>query len=240
VTGDGPITDKPSYRSTFSSAERFEAEYAGEHRRFMSFASTIRPLFAGANRGVIPQDVTSSYPGQTDSDEKGAFHKERACVENAYDEIRSPLYNNLIFLGMTADQADDVIQEAFLTLFRHLRAGHKVNEVRAWVFRVAHNLSMNVQKQVRRTILRSSDAETQFSSLASSAMNPEQEILSREQAQHLESAIGHLTSQQRECLLLRKEGLRYREIATVLGVSQSRVPQLLDSAVSRIAKELYG
>jgi RNA polymerase sigma-70 factor (ECF subfamily) len=55
-----------------------------------------------------------------------------------------------------------------------------------------------------------------------------------------EAAVEHLTSQQRQCLLLRKEGLRYREIAMVLGIGASRVPQLLERAVGRLMEELYG
>ena len=45
-----------------------------------------------------------------------------------------------------------------------------------------------------------------------------------------------MTEQQQQCLRLRVEGLRYREIAEVLGVSISTVADSLDRSVSKMAK----
>ena len=52
-------------------------------------------------------------------------------------------------------------------------------------------------------------------------------------------AIAQLPQRQRECLHLRAEGLRYREIAEVLGITTSGVSESLKRAVLRLMNELY-
>lgn len=196
--------------------------------------SHLGATYTATRQQSIARGMTSILSSEESGHDKG--HSSFVAI---YDELRPRLYNNLIFLGMTPDKADDVIQETFLTLFRHLKVGAKINDVRGWTFRVAHNLSMSAHKQGRRTG-GSANAEAHLQHLASPAPDPEQEMLSQERVQRLVTAVDALTGQQRECLLLRREGLRYREIAVALGISPSRVPQLLERAINRLVEELYG
>jgi RNA polymerase sigma-70 factor (ECF subfamily) len=68
--------------------------------------------------------------------------------------------------------------------------------------------------------------------------NPEDQVLQRERLLRLQRAIAKLTSQQRECLQLRASGLRYREIAEVLGIGISSVGELVQRATARLSEEL--
>jgi DNA-directed RNA polymerase specialized sigma24 family protein len=49
---------------------------------------------------------------------------------------------HLILSGSSAPEAEDLIQEGFLRLFRHLGSGQKVDNPRSWLLRVA-NTSVN-------------------------------------------------------------------------------------------------
>lgn len=196
----------------------------------------ITPLqFAGTAGRTAGNTVLGIFARDGDGDDGT-----RARIVALYDELRPLLYSNLVFLGLDRNEADDVIQDVFLGLIRQLREKHDIEDVRAWVFRAAYNRSMNVQRQQRKIGLTGEEAEAYTRSLKAKGLNPEQEALFREQMQRYEKAVAQLTNQQRECLLLRKEGLRYREIAVVLRISASRVPQLLELAVSRLVEELYG
>jgi RNA polymerase sigma-70 factor (ECF subfamily) len=64
------------------------------------------------------------------------------------------------------------------------------------------------------------------------APNPEQKIILEERMRKFEDAFALLTPKQRHCVLLRAEGLRYREIALVLRVSVQRVGELMQLAIS--------
>jgi DNA-directed RNA polymerase specialized sigma24 family protein len=77
-------------------------------------------------------------------------------VTQLFEANRDAVYRYvLIFLADTGE-SEEVTQEAFIRLCRYLKAGHSVGHLRAWVFRVAHNLALNQQKS--RKFFDSSDS----------------------------------------------------------------------------------
>ena len=57
-----------------------------------------------------------------------------------FKELRKPLLRYLVGLGLTSDEAQDVVQDAFLNLHRSLESGVAHENARAWLFSVAHTL----------------------------------------------------------------------------------------------------
>ena len=57
-------------------------------------------------------------------------------------------------------------------------------------------------------------------------------------AKRLQTAIERLSAQQRECILLRISGLRYREIADVLGINVASVGELITRATARLSEDI--
>ena len=53
-----------------------------------------------------------------------------AYVSGLYEEHYGGLFRHLILSGSTGAEADDLIQEGFLRLFRHLGSGREVNNPR--------------------------------------------------------------------------------------------------------------
>ncbi len=51
-----------------------------------------------------------------------------------YRELRKPLLRYLVCLGLSMDEAQDVVQDAFLGLHRHLSAGGSQANIRGWLF----------------------------------------------------------------------------------------------------------
>jgi RNA polymerase sigma-70 factor (ECF subfamily) len=202
----------------------------------MSLALLLMTQFAGNSDNTLQHDRLGIFSRE----EHGSLKRGSNIVE-LYDELRPSLYGYLLCLGLTPQEVDDIIQETFLGLFQHLEAGGKSDNLRGWVFRVAHNLSRNLQRRERR-LVSDTPVEGEHATLeqADAALNPEDMYLWKEHLRRLDIAIAQLTEQQRQCLHLRAEGLRYREIADVLGVGVSRVPQLLQRAMVRMMEELYG
>jgi len=66
---------------------------------------------------------------------------------------------------------------------------------------------------------------------------PEQAVLQKEKLRRLGNAMRSLTDVERECLLLRAGGLRYREIAEVLDLSTSTVGDTVDRAIRKLAEK---
>ena len=171
--------------------------------------------------------------------DKGGDPNLRKKAIKLYDELRGSLHGYLSCLGLKPQEAEDVIQETFLKLFQGLAGGIPDDNLRRWVFRVAHNLTINLHKSSSKLL--SSEMEDVAKLLQSridARLNPEEVVLKKEQFSRLVSAVARLTPQQRQCLHLRAEGLRYREIAVVLGVSTQRVAEVVQSGLSQLAGEL--
>jgi RNA polymerase sigma-70 factor, ECF subfamily len=152
-----------------------------------------------------------------------------------YEILNVALYRYLRSLGLPVEAAEDVLQETFLRLARHLKAGGKVDNLRSWVFQVAHNLSMDVHRASRRDRSEPSVERHLSEELIDPTADPEQIYLEKEKVKGLREAMSRLTPKQHSSLLLRAEGLRYRDIASVLGVSEQRAIHLVKRGLLRLA-----
>jgi len=182
--------------------------------------------------------LADGLSGFLSSDQDAPVRRHEPIVK-LYDELRPSLFGYLCCLGLAPQQADDIIQDAFVQLFRVLRAGGAVNNPRSWLFRVAHNLSLNLQKRERRLISASDPQPAAHLAGVTAGADPEEIYVQKERLQLLAAAIAQLPQRQRECLHLRAEGLRYREIAEVIGTTTSGVSEALKRAVVRLMDELY-
>src|SRR5580658_3056125 len=67
-----------------------------------------------------------------------------------FDQCREPLLRYLSSFRLELPDGEEVLQEVFLSLFLHLRRGKSRENLRGWVFRVAHNLALKRCSQTRR------------------------------------------------------------------------------------------
>lgn len=155
-------------------------------------------------------------------------------VTTLYRELRKPLLRYLVCLGLSRDEAQDVVQDAFLSLQRHLASDGTQENIRGWLFRVAHNQARNCQTSYHRRFSEPLEGEMDF--LAGGA-TPEQRVLEKEKFRRLAAGIRMLTESERECLLLRAGGLRYREIGEVLGIATSTVGDTVERAIKKLAEK---
>lgn len=153
-----------------------------------------------------------------------------------YDLLRPSLLGYLAGLGLVREEAEDVIQESFLRLLAQDDAPSHGNHLRAWLFRVAHNLAMDrFRSSTYRTALSGVDVADLDQELLDGSLGPEELAIQKQQWETARQAIDKLTEKQKHAILLRSEGLRYREISNVLGVSVKRVSELIQRALVRIA-----
>src|SRR6476660_1487803 len=66
-------------------------------------------------------------------------------VAHLFLEAREDVYRYLLSLGLYPPQAQEGAQEVFLRLYATLRKGEKIQNPRAWIFRVAHNLGLKIR-----------------------------------------------------------------------------------------------
>ena len=143
------------------------------------------------------------------------------------------MYHYLLRLGLSPSQAQEGVQEVFLRLHSALVRGESIHNPRAWVFRVAHNLAVTEHRAGDRWMALDPELEA---ALTDRGPGPEARVLQRERSARVSEALAELSPQQRRCLYLRAEGLRYREIAEVIGVGVSTVSEFLTRAVARLRR----
>lgn len=186
---------------------------------------------------ALPLHLSSSAT----EDRHDTSYRER--VIRLFREIKTPLYSYLVCIGVKPHEADDIVQEAFLRLYRQLSSGLRIDEPRAWIFRVARNVSLNVQRVERRLVSESDldpKDDLRLQQRCDAGQNPEELYLKRETMRRLGAGIAQLTESQRHCMYLRAQGLRYREIAVVLGISVSSTAELLQRAIVKLNGEIHG
>ncbi len=164
-------------------------------------------------------------------EQSGASLQEQ--VSRLFEESRDDVYRYLLTLGLHPPRAQESVQEVFLRLYATLRKGEEIQNPRAWVFRVAHNLGLKVR--ARQETEEPFDTEVR-ARYAARTETPESELLDRERMLRFHDAVEGLSEQQKRCLLLRMEGLRYPEIASTLGISPSAVGEFLRRAMVRLRK----
>jgi RNA polymerase sigma-70 factor (ECF subfamily) len=156
-------------------------------------------------------------------------------VLELYDAYSSRVYKYIRGLGVSREQAEDTIQEVFLRLAVHLLDGGEERNMRSWIFQVAHNLSMDIHRESSRGQIDQDARDERVLRLIAPCSSPEEIYLRKEAIKRVNVAMTTLTPKQRSGVLLRAEGLRYMEIASVLGVSESRAIYLVKRALMRLA-----
>jgi RNA polymerase sigma-70 factor, ECF subfamily len=157
-------------------------------------------------------------------------------VIRLFDKYRDSLLRYVLSFGLPVQDGEEIIQEVFLALFRHLREAKSRQNLPGWMFTVAHNLSLR-QRQVDRRLGERVDIDSEVArSQTQRSPDPETLLLSRERQERLLSAFQALPEQDRRCLRLRAEGLRYREIAGVLGISLGSVAGSLARSLARLMR----
>jgi RNA polymerase sigma-70 factor (ECF subfamily) len=152
-----------------------------------------------------------------------------------FDDLREPLLRYLLSFPLAVADSEEIVQETFLALFQHLHRGKPRHNLKAWLFRVAHNLALKKRRGERREKQNVSHSELACEVyVADPAPNPESQFSSSQTRELLAAVVNALPEQDRRCLYLRAEGLRYREIAEILDLSISTVSVSLGRSLARI------
>lgn len=163
--------------------------------------------------------------------------------------MKSQLFNMIYrFLGNYQD-AEDVVQEAFIKIYLNIDKYNEDYKATTWIYTIAMNLARtNYRKKHRWEILASSlkkddDSPDFIDNIADLTLSPEFYSDSAVQQQMIETAIQKVTPQFREAMILRDmEGLTYEEISVILelniGTVKSRINRAREEFKKYLSKEV--
>jgi RNA polymerase sigma-70 factor, ECF subfamily len=165
----------------------------------------------------------------------GAGEIERE-VMTLFEHYRVPLLRYAVSFGVPVSDAEEIVQEVFLSLFRHLCLGRSRRNLRGWIFRVAHNLTLKQRLANHTSVQQTAGDASVAEDHADPAPGPEEQMAAAQRRDRLQAVVQALPENDQHCLRLRAEGLRYREIATVLGMSLGAVSISLTRSLARLAR----
>jgi RNA polymerase sigma-70 factor, ECF subfamily len=178
----------------------------------------------------LPAPVTLSGDSRSDLAER------QRDVLQLFDETTAGLRRYVASFGLPSPAIDDIVQEAFLALFRHLGLGRSRSNLKGWLYRVAHNLALKQRARARRWREPTDVEAAEVGRRRDPADDPEARLVAGEYRARLRAVARALPERDRRCLYLRAEGLGYRDIAAVLGVSLGSVAKSLGRAFARLAR----
>lgn len=149
-------------------------------------------------------------------------------IASALERYERPLLRYAAHLLGQADRAQDVVQTTFLKLCRETPARLE-GRLAPWLFRVCRNEALDVRRRKRREEpLDAADLERQ----PSPDPTPARLLETREALQGVLVALAALPASQQEVLRLKfQEGLSYRDISTITGLTVNHVGVLIHNGV---------
>lgn len=161
----------------------------------------------------------------------------RAALDEAVSRYETPLllYAGQL-LGRGAEQeAEDLVQEAFLRYFRQTeRDGPaSVRNVSTWLFRVTHNLAMDSFRARHR---QGADPLLETPAAPADAL---EELMHKEACEMAMSELHRLPEEQRQVLLLRVvHGMKLREISEVTGLTTGNAGYRISQGLQELSRRL--
>lgn len=158
---------------------------------------------------------------------------------NALMEIWRKAHGIVVRRGVPIDEADELVQEAFLKLERYERE-HDVRSKEAFVVTAVLNMAIDRARRIARRNTESMPA-AELDLLPSHHVAPDEELESRNRLSHLEAGLATLPDKTRRILFARRlDGLGFKDIAAQEGLSVSAVEKQVARATLILLKWMDG
>ena len=136
--------------------------------------------------------------------------------------LKNELYRLALRITMNAAEAEDVVQETMMKVWNKRDDWNRIESIEAFCLTICRNLSLD---KVRRMDNQTQSLDATIQPLDHRvASNPEEHTVQRDRVRLVRQLISELPEKQRSCMQLRDmEGKSYKDIATILGISEEQV-----------------
>ncbi|MEI6865625.1 sigma-70 family RNA polymerase sigma factor [Flavicella sp.] len=160
---------------------------------------------------------------------------ESKVFEELYSNHSKSLYNFIYYKCGNQDEAEDLVQEAFIKLWKNCAKIIFV-KTKSFLYTVANNLFLN-EVAHKKVVLKYNQRPT----AGFTNEDPEFVLEEKEFMTKLQNAISDLTSRQREVFLMsRIDKKSYKEISELLGISVKAVEKRMHGALLTMREKISG
>jgi len=167
------------------------------------------------------------------------------ALEKLYNQYCNQVYNTLIGYTKNEEDAQELLQDVFVTIFNNAGKFQFNSAVSTWIYRIAVNKALdflrkkNTKKRagIFTSLYIKGSTEIQYES--ADFVHPGVKLENKEDAQQLFRAIDTLPENQKTAYILTQvEGLPQKEVADIMKLSRKSVESLIQRAKAGLRKEL--
>lgn len=179
--------------------------------------------------------MTTPVAPETDLVERARKRDPEALTE-IVNRFSDRLFTLLVRILRNNEEAEDALQETFLTMLQKIPAFRGGSRLYTWLYRIAVNIALmklrSKQRSIRVSIDENALAERIHSGAVAALPEQPEEILDKKELREiLDRAIDQLPAHFRSVFILRDiEQLSVRETAKILGISEDNVKTRLRRA----------
>ncbi len=149
------------------------------------------------------------------------------------------LYASMLAVTGSAEEAEDVVQDALVRAFLKLDSFQQNSQFFTWLYRIAFNVALSRFRKRRHRVSIDQSREVAGMEPVDHSGQPDDPILQREQVNLVQNALQQLTEQHRAILILREMNeCSYEEIAEILDISIGTVRSRISRARSSLKQVL--
>ena len=177
---------------------------------------------------------TEIFVDSMSQDTAAAAAKETIGFEEAFRLHHRTVFRAARSVVQDAALAEDVTQEVFIRLYKHLDTLPNLEMLRPWLIRVALNLARNTVRGNIRANTR--DENYVKETVGDSIFSVETEYEQRSEVSEINRALNKVKEPLRSCLVLKQQGLSYREIAESLSLNETSIGTYVARARAEFAR----
>jgi RNA polymerase sigma-70 factor, ECF subfamily len=204
----------------------------------------VQPRSTRTGFGINPEVKQSSLKDLDDSGLVAAFLAgEKRAFTELVERYNGRLVNFVYRTTGDRERSEDLVQETFIRVYRHLHRFDQTKKFSTWVYTIASNLAKNELRNRSRnplvlfqTLKKSWDADHRPLEWEDNTYRPDDLFRKRHLRHLVESAVAELPEHHRTVFLLREmEGKTYEEIAEITGCNLGTVKSRLNRARNSFA-----
>ena len=202
-------------------------------------------MFGVLAESTAPPSGRAQLKPLDDSEVVAAF---LAGNRRAFDELVERYQNRLLnFVYRTTgdrERGEDLVQETFIRVYRHLHRFDQSKKFSTWIYTIASNLAKNELRNRSRnplvlfqTLLKNREADQRPLEWEDNTYRPDDLFRKRHLKTMVDSAVEQLPEHHRTVFVLREmEGKTYEEIADITGCNLGTVKSRLNRARNNFAQ----
>lgn len=158
-------------------------------------------------------------------------------LDEAFARHQGELLGTLFYLVGNLEDARDALQETFIKCWRHRDEVDEIQNLKAWIFRIALNTGRDMRETAWRR--KRQPLPDDGAALAGKSPEPAERLLHEERLALVRKAVRNLRSEEQEVFLLRQNGeLSYDEIAEAVDIPLGTVKTRMRLAITKLRQAL--